>query len=79
MTFDPAKSKKLYQNGISYSQETLKTKAKKTKIESFDEWSILEPTGNLIGFIKLESDSDLPNEIWIRDKKYKLTSKISKP
>ena len=78
MPFDPAKTKKLYQNGISYKKETLKSKSKKPELESFDEWPILEPTGNLIGFIKLESDSDLPNEIWIRDKKYKLSEKISK-
>lgn len=69
MPFDPAKTKKLYQNGISHSQETLKTKSKKSELDSYDEWSILEPSGNLIGFIQLEPDSVLPDEIWIRDKK----------
>ena len=74
MTFDPNKSKKLYQNGISYKKENKENK----KIAPLDEWPILDPFGNLIGFIKLESDVDLPNEIWIRDKKYKLSEKITK-
>ena len=76
MTFDPNKSKKLYQNGISHRKETFKSEAKKSDFDSYDEWPILDPFGNLIGFIKLESDSDLPNEIWIRDKKYKISEKI---
>ena len=73
--FKPAKDKELYANGISYSQEASK-KAK--PIKSYDEWPILTPTGDLIGFIKLETDSILPNEIWIRDKRYKMSEKISK-
>ncbi len=72
MTFDPNKSKKLYQNGIS------NRKNKQINQKPLDEWPILDPFGNLIGFIKLESDVDLPNEIWIRDKKYKLSEKITK-
>lgn len=73
MQFDPSKTKKLYQNGFS----NMKTIKQKPKIESFEEWSILAPTGDLIGFIQLENEQDLPQEIWIRDKKYKLCEKIN--
>ena len=74
MTFDPNKSKKLYQNGISHKKENKENK----KIVPLDEWPILDLFGNLIGFIQLKDNSDLPNEIWIRDKKYKLSEKITK-
>ena len=73
--FNKEKSKEIYTNGISYSQEASKTKKSP---KSYDEWPILTPTGDLIGFVRLETNADLPNEIWIRDKKYKLTEKISK-
>jgi len=75
MSFDPSKHKKLYQNGLS--NEPKNKKSKQTK-QSFDEWPILSPTGDLIGFIKLDPDSKLPSEIWIRDKKYKKAEKIHK-
>lgn len=73
--FNKEKSKKIYTNGISYSQEELK---EKQNTKSYNEWPILAPTGELIGFIKLESDSELLSEIWIRDRKYQKMEKISK-
>ena len=73
--FKPAKNKETYTNGISYSQEAAK-ETKQPKV--YEEWSILTPFGDLIGFIKIEEKTELPNEIWIRDKKYKMSDKISK-
>lgn len=70
--FNKEKNKKVYTNGISYGQE------EKQNTKSYNEWPILAPTGELIGFIKLESDSELLSEIWIRDRKYQKMEKISK-
>lgn len=75
MTFDQTKAKKQYQNGISHIK---KSAISKENIIKYDEWSILAPTGDLIGFISLEHGSHLPPEIWIRDKKYKIAEKINK-
>lgn len=76
MIFDPKKHKKQYQNGCDCKKQFQKQKNTIQKSLNINEWPILESTGNLIGFIQLDSDSDLPSEIWIRDKKYKLSEKI---
>ena len=64
------RDKQRYCNGFAPKESKIKKQIRK------DNWSIMTPEGDLIGFISLTVGKSLPEQIVIRDRVYKKDKKF---